>query len=158
MNTYTLLKMVHIIAVIFFMGNIITGLFWMKRADKTGDSSVISFAMKSVIASDRIFTIPGVLVITICGFGAAIDAGIPLLRTGWIFWSLVLFSLSGLIYGWKLVPLQKKISQLTDVSTGEQFNKNLYHSYFKQWESWGLIALLTPLVALAMMKIPVRGI
>ncbi len=159
MNVYLLLKLVHIIAVILFMGNIITGLFWMRQADKTQNLSVISFTMKGIIASDRLFTIPGVIIITAGGFTAAIHAGIPLLRTGWIFWPIVLFSLSGLAYGWKVAPLQRKIYKLTMVSP-ENFNRESYHSQLKQWELWGLVALLTPLAALVMMvlKIPVQSV
>jgi uncharacterized membrane protein len=160
MNTYNILKLVHIIAVILFMGNIITGLFWMKRADKTGNITTISFTIKSIIATDRVFTIPGVMIILIGGFGAAINAGIPLLRTGWIFWPIVLFAMSGIAFMWKVAPLQQKINRLTDVRSPDQFNKTLYKSYLKQWEIWGGIALLTPFIAMAMMvmKVPVQSI
>lgn len=160
MNLYLILKLVHIVAVIIFLGNIITGLFWMKQADKTKDPAIISFTMKSIITSDKWFTIPGVIIITIGGFGAAIQGGIPLLRTGWIFWPIVLFSLSGLAFMWKVAPLQRIIYQLTDKLRPEEFNQAKYHSYLKQWETWGLVALLTPLVALVMMvlKIPANSI
>lgn len=160
MNLYLILKLVHIVAVIIFLGNIITGLFWMKQADKTKNPAIISFAMKSIIISDKWFTIPGVIIITIGGFGAAIQGGIPLLRTGWIFWPIVLFSLSGLVFMWKVAPLQKIIYQLTDKLRPEEFNQANYHSYLKQWETWGLIALITPLLALVMMvlKVPSNSI
>ena len=160
MNTYALLKLVHVFAVIIFLGNIITGLYWMKRADKTNNLSIISFTMKGIIGSDRLFTIPGVIIITIGGFSAAMHGGIPLLKTGWIFWSLILFTLSGLVFSWRLAPLQKKIYQLTRKENADNFNNTLYHSYLKQWENWGLVALLTPVAALVMMvmKIPVRSI
>ena len=85
MNIYALLKLIHVFAVIIFLGNIITGLYWMKKADKTNDLSIISFTMKGIISSDKLFTIPGVIIITIGGFSAAILGGVPLLRTGWIF-------------------------------------------------------------------------
>ncbi len=159
MNTYALLKLIHVFAVIIFLGNIITGLFWMRIADKTNNLSIISFTIKGIITSDKLFTIPGVIIITIGGLSAAIHGGIPLLKTGWIFWSLVLFSLSGLIFSWKLAPLQKKIYQLIKNGDADNFNKVLYNSYLKQWERWGLLALLTPLAALVMMvlKIPLRS-
>lgn len=158
MNTYALLKLLHIFAVIIFLGNIITGLYWMRKADKTNNLSIISFTMKGIISSDQLFTIPGVIIITIGGIGAAMHGGIPLLKTGWIFWSLVLFTLSGLVFSWKLAPLQKKIYHLT--VKDNIFNEDLYHSYLKQWENWGLVALLTPVGALIMMvmKIPVRSV
>ena len=159
MNTYALLKLIHVFAVIIFLGNIITGLFWMRIADKTNNLSIISFTIKGIITSDKLFTIPGVIIITIGGLSAAIHGGIPLLKTGWIFWSLVLFSLSGLIFSWKLAPLQKKIYKLIKNGDADNFNKVLYNSYLKQWERWGLLALLTPLAALVMMvlKIPLRS-
>ena len=160
MDTYALLKLVHVFAVIIFLGNIITGLYWMKKADKTNNLSIISFTMKGIINSDRLFTIPGVIVITIGGLSAALYGGIPLLKTGWVFWSLVLFTLSGLIFSRKLAPLQKKIYHLTQKANADSFNKILYNSYLKQWENWGFAALLTPVGALIMMvlKIPVRSI
>ena len=159
MNTYALLKLIHVFAVIIFLGNIITGLFWMRIADKTNNLSIISFTIKGIITSDKLFTIPGVIIISIGGLSAAIHGGIPLLKTGWIFWSLVLFSLSGLIFSWKLAPLQKKIYKLIKNGDADNFNKVLYNSYLKQWERWGLLALLTPLAALVMMvlKIPLRS-
>ena len=159
MNIYSALKLLHLGAVILFLGNIITGLFWMRRADRTNDLSLISFTMKGIIASDKWFTIPGVIIITAGGFGAAVSGGLPLLRTGWIFWSIVLFSISGVVFAIKVVPLQQKVYKLT-FSEAEGFDWSLYRSQLKEWERWGLIALLTPLAAMAMMvlKIPVASI
>ena len=159
MNIYALLKLIHIIAVIIFLGNISTGLFWMRIADKTNNFSIISFTMKGIITSDKWFTIPGVIIITAGGFGAAIGGGLPLIRTGWIFWSIVLFSLSGIIFTTKLAPLQKKIFQLTGNAETARSSHDLYQASLKQWEMWGFIALLTPLMAVVMMvlKIPANS-
>ena len=159
MNAYSLLKLVHIIAVIIFLGNIITGLFWMRIANKTNNLSIISFTMEGIITSDKWFTIPGVIIITAGGFSAAIEGGLPLLRTGWIFWSIVLFSVSGVTFTTKLAPLQKRIFQLTKDAEPAKFNHDHYQASLKQWEMWGLIALLTPLAALVMMvlKIPAQS-
>lgn len=160
MNLYLIFKLVHIFAVVIFLGNIIAGLFWMKRADQTNDRAVIVFTMRTIIHSDRLFTIPGVLIITIGGIAAAIDGNIPLLRTGWIFWPIFLFSFSGLVFSWKLVSLQKRILKLVSVSGDELFDKALYRSCLKEWENWGLIALITPVAAMIMMvlKIPVHAV
>lgn len=157
MNTYLVLKLIHILAVIAFMGNIVTGLFWMKQADKSRDIRLISFTMKGIIASDRLFTIPGVLVITAGGFAAALHNSIPLLRTGWIFWPIILFTLSGIMFGSMVAPLQKKIYRLT-LAQGE-FNWEQYHSNLKKWEWSGFIAMLAPLIALVMMvlKLPLKS-
>src|SRR4030095_4270852 len=104
-------------------------------------------------------TIPGVVIITAAGFSAAIHGGLPLLRTGWIFWSIVLFSLSGLIFSIKVAPLQKKILHIAENNAANELSHNAYHSHLRQWETWGLIALITPLAALVMMvlKIPAQS-
>ena len=154
---YTWLKLFHVIAVIVFLGNIFTGLFWMRLAVKTKDISIIHHSIKGVIRSDRYFTIPGVVFITAAGIFAAIAGNVPLLRTGWIFWSLILFSISGIAFMWKVAPLQKKLSKLTAVSGNSQvFDWNVFNKNFRDWEFWGGIALVTPILALVMMvlKIP----
>jgi uncharacterized membrane protein len=94
--TYSYLKLFHLIAVIIFLGNIFTGAFWMHIAIKTKDLKIIAHTMKGVIKSDRLFTIPGVIFITAGGFMTAIFGHIPILHTGWILWSLILFSISEL--------------------------------------------------------------
>jgi uncharacterized membrane protein len=154
---YNYIKLIHLAAVIIFLGNIITGLFWMSFAVKTRDLKIINHTMKGIIKADRYFTIPGVIVVTAGGFLAAINSHIPVLGTGWIFWSVVMFSFSGLAFGFKLVPLQKKIFNLTlGNEKANDFNWETFSKAYFNWDIWGLIALLTPLAALVMMvlKIP----
>jgi len=156
MNTYLFLKLIHIFAVIIFIGNITLGLFWMRQANKTGDLSIISFTMKGIITSDKWFTIPGVVIITAAGITAAIHGGLLLLKTGWIFWSIVLFSLSGILFSVKVAPLQRKILRIVENKSLKEFSHDLYRSRLREWETWGLLALITPLAAMIMMvlKIP----
>src|SRR6266540_4474382 len=134
-QTYQLLKLVHVAAVIIFLGNIITGLFWKTHADRTKDVRFIAHTMDGIIRADRWFTIPGVIVITVAGILAAIQGGLPILRTGWILWSLIAFSASGIAFAWRVAPLQKAIVALT--RTGELFDWTLYRSKSLQWELWG---------------------
>jgi hypothetical protein len=129
----------------------------MHIAKKTNDLNIISHTVFGVIKSDRYFTIPGVVLVTTFGIIAAVHGQIPLLRTGWIFWPIVLFSISGIAFMWKVAPLQKKIFRFT---SNQAEKTNLEWKEFKklylEWELWGLFALLTPLAALVMMvlKIP----
>lgn len=156
MIIYSYLKLVHLIAVMIFLGNIITGLFWMSFAVKTKDVKIINHTMKGIIKADRYFTIPGVLIITAGGIMAAVHASLPLLRTGWIFWSIVMFSISGIVFSIMLVPLQKKIYRLSLEQEETPFNWEVFHKAYCAWDIWGLIAILTPLAAFAMMvlKLP----
>lgn len=145
---YQLLKIIHLVAVIIFMGNIITGLFWKMHADGTKNAAIIAHTMRGLIRADRWFTVPGVVVITAAGVYAAIQAGLPLLGTGWIFWSIVAFSLSGVAFGWKVAPLQKELLRM---STGTDLDWTTYRSKSLQWELWGLFATIMPLIAVVLM-------
>jgi uncharacterized membrane protein len=154
---YSYLKLVHLIPVMLFLGNIVTGLFWMRFAVKTRDLKIINFAIRGIIKLDRYFTIPGVIIITAGGILTAIYGHFPILRTGWIFWSIIMFSISGLAFSFKLVPLQKKIYNLTlNKETLTDFDWRNFRKIYVAWDIWGLIALLTPLAAFIMMvlKIP----
>src|SRR5687768_11340687 len=109
MNTYLLFKIIHLLAVVAFLGNITIGLFWMKWAFKANNVDYLQHTVKGIIAADKIFTLPGVVIITAGGIMAAIKGGYPLLGTGWIFWSIVLFTLSGIMFMAKIGPLQTKM-------------------------------------------------
>ena len=154
---YSFLKLIHLIAVMIFLGNIITGLFWMNIAVKTQDLKIINFTMKGIIKADRYFTIPAVIVITAGGFLTAIYGHLPILGTGWILWSIIMFSISGLAFAFKVVPLQKKVYNLTlNKETSTDFDWTNFRRAYSSWDIWGLVALLTPLAAFVMMilKIP----
>jgi len=145
---YLAFKVLHIMAVVVFLGNIITGLYWKRHADRTRDARLIAHALEGIIGSDRVFTIPGVIVIIVGGFGAAIVGGLPLLRTGWILWSLVLFSVSGIVFGSRVAPLQTRMAKLMRADAPDWKS---YETLSRAWEFWGAIALLTPIAALLLM-------
>jgi uncharacterized membrane protein len=150
--TYLIYKLIHLIAVMLFLGNIITGLFWKAHADRTRDLRFIAHTMRGIIRSDRWFTIPGVVVITIAGMFAAVRGHYPIFRTGWILWSLILFSISGIAFAWRVAPLQKQILGLVDkADDSAAFDWKLYRAKSLQWELWGLLAMLTPLIAVVLM-------
>jgi len=148
-DMYQLFKAIHVFAVILFMGNIIIGLFWKFHADGTRNRQFIAHTMRGLIRADWWFTIPGVVVITVFGVLAAMRAGLPLLRTGWIFWSIVAFALSGIAFAWKVAPLQKKLLRMTEGDS--ELDWAAYRSLSLQWELWGLFATITPLIAVVLM-------
>jgi len=154
---YLILKTIHILAVILFMGNITTGLFWMHFAVRSKNQSIISHTMKGIIKADMFFTIPGVVLIVASGIWSALVVHFPMLKLGWILWPIILFSISGLAFGLRVAPLQKRIYNLA--SKGENWTVADWQKFgklMKEWDFWGLVALLTPFLAFLMMvlKIP----
>ena len=158
---YLALKTLHVIAVTMFLGNIATGIFWKEHADRTREPRLIAHALAGIIASDRLFTVPGVLLITVAGITAAIVGHIPILGTGWVLWGIVLFTLSGVAFmGW-VAPLQKRM--LTLMQLGAETGNPDWATYAKlsrAWAVWGAVALILPLLVLTLMvfKPPMRGL
>ena len=149
---YLAMKTLHVLAAVLFLGNIITGLFWKAHGDRTGDPRIIAHTLDGVIRSDRWFTIPGVLLILVSGFGAAGMAHLPILGTPWIAWAAVLFTLSGLAFVVQVAPLQVRLREMAAAAAaGGVWNLPEYHSLSRRWELWGVFALLTPLAALVLM-------
>lgn len=149
---YLVLKLIHVIAVVLFMGNIITGLFWKFHADGTRDPKVIAHTFDGIIRADRWFTIPGVIIIVAAGVFAALHAKLPILGTGWIFWSIVLFIISGIAFSAKVAPLQVRIRNLALAGDKKgEMDWHLYHALSRLWEVWGFVALITPLAAVVLM-------
>lgn len=152
MDLYLPLKLLHVIAVVAFLGNIVTGLFWHAHAVRTRDPRQLAHTMDGIIRSDRLFTVPGVIGIIATGVAAAIYGNYPLLRTGWILWTLILFTISGLVFMARVAPLQRQLLALAKagVQSGT-FAFADYHAVAARWEIWGAIALLTPMAGLVLM-------
>ena len=149
---YLLLKLLHIIAVIAFLGNITTGLFWHAHAARSRDPRLLAFTMDGIIRSDRWFTLPGVAVIILSGVAAAVVGDYPLLGTGWIAWTLMLFAVSCIAFVLRVAPLQKQLRELAALGAESgQFDYAPYAHVARRWELWGAVALLTPVAGLVLM-------
>ena len=149
---YLVLKLLHVTAVVLFLGNIVTGLFWHSHAARTRDPKLLYHAMDGIIRSDRWFTLPGVITITLTGILAAVQAHLPILRTPWILGSIVLFSISGLLFAVRVAPLQKRLREVAHAGmVPGGFEYATYHRLARAWELWGAAALLLPLGAMALM-------
>ncbi len=149
---YLLFKLLHVVAVILFLGNIITGLFWKFHAEGTRDAKIIAHTFEGITRSDRWFTMPAVFLILAAGIPAAVIGKLPILGTGWILWSIVLFTISGLAFGMKVAPLQVEIAKLARAAEAAgKMDWDRYHKLVRSWEWWGLVAVLTPGAAVVLM-------
>jgi len=142
---YLVLKLVHLAGVLLFLGNITVGVFWKAYADRTRNATIMGSTMDGIIAADKIFTIPGIVILLAGGIGAAIVGRIPILSTGWLFWGIVAFVLSGLAFG-PLSRAQKRISVAAHAG-----NLQEYEEQSKGWTFWGSLALIFPIIAFVIM-------
>src|SRR5512134_1998089 len=151
---YLALKALHILAVVLFLGNIITGLFWKAHGDRSADPRIIAHTLDGIIHSDRWFTLPGVLLIVLFGVAGALVGQLPLLGTPWIRQAIILFTVSGLAFGFQVAPLQRQLLALArSAAAGGTWDQVRYRRLSRRWELWGLLAIVTPLAALALMVV-----
>jgi uncharacterized membrane protein len=148
---YLALKALHIVSVVLFLGNIITGMFWKVHADRTGDPRASAQALDGMIKSDRWFTVPGVFFIIGTGVALALIAGYPMLRTFWIGWSLALFGISGAVFSMFVAPLQKRLLANARAGIAGSWNRAEYDALSRAWTRWGVTAAVAPLIAVFLM-------
>ena len=148
---YLILVLIHVIAVIIFLGNITIAPFWKSQAERSKDRLNILNTWEGIIRADKFFTMPGVILLLLFGVGAAAHLKYNFLETGWIFWSIILYTISGAAFMAKVSPIQKKIVALAKDEL--KFNWDDYNKLVKQWDVWGSIATITPWIAVILMVI-----
>ncbi len=143
--TYLVLKLIHVFGVVLFLGNITVGVFWKRHADRTGNLGIMASTIDGIIAADKVFTIPGIVLLLGGGIAAALVGNIPFLSTGWLLWGIIAFILAGLAFA-PLSRTQKSLSVAAHAG-----NLQEYESLSKRWNFWGTIALVLPFVAFVLM-------
>jgi uncharacterized membrane protein len=84
MPSYAAFKIIHLLGVALFLGNIIVTGVWKYYADRTKCPRVIGFAQRLVTLTDWAFTLGGVILILIGGYGMARLAGYDLFERSWL--------------------------------------------------------------------------
>ena len=148
---YLALKSLHVLSVMLFLGNIITGVFWKMHADRSDDLKVRARVLAGIIRSDQLFTLPAVGLIIITGLLAAIVVHMPILGTPWIAWGIGLFLLSGMVFSMRVGPLQKKLLANLEAGIAGQWDHPAYEKLSRAWQLWGAVATGAPLIVVFLM-------
>ncbi len=147
---YLALKTIHVLAVVAFLGNITVGVFWKAFADRTANATVMAHTIDGIIRADRIFTIPGVVVLFLAGMAAAGVGHYSILGTGWILWGLGLFVVSGIAFG-PLARAQRQLLKVAQTGLQTEDQRQQYEALSRRWNLYGTIATLAPIAALFIM-------
>ena len=148
---YLVFKLIHVFAVILFLGNIIINVFWKNHGDRNKDPKIMAHTLRGVIRADRFFTMPSVAFLILAGFGAMGIGYIPF-ETGWILWPFILIIISSVAFMAKVVPAQKKLLKIAET---DPFDQQLYDAVSKEWNLWGSIATIAPIIAVVLMVLKV---
>ncbi|MGO9474252.1 MAG: DUF2269 family protein [Rhodomicrobium sp.] len=150
MAPYTAFKIVHMLGIVLFLGNIIVTGVWKAMADRTKNPAVIGFAQRLVTLTDWVFTFGGAILVLAGGFGMAAAAGYDL-RSGWLLLAQILFGVSGLIWIAILIPVQIRQARLAHAFENGGPVPPLYWRLNRHWYIWGVLATVIPLANLSAM-------
>jgi len=145
---YQVLKAIHILGIILFIGNIIITGFWKTFANRTGQPEIIAFAQRLVTITDWLFTAGGVALLVFGAYGMAYVNGWDLRGERWLIWGQGLFIASGLIWLAILIPVQIKQARLARGFADGSAIPDQYWHLNRLWYFWGIIATLLPLANL----------
>ena len=143
-----LMRVVHVLAVVVLLGNLLMAPFWRKRLAALGGVQARAAANRSVRVADLIFTLPGWVVLLATGIMLIIYRG---MHGGWLHLSLLLF-LGWLIFWHMLVLRTRKamIAQAEEAASGGQAPAELAR-HERQWQQWSYLAAAIAVLILILM-------
>ncbi|HVI51555.1 MAG TPA: DUF2269 family protein [Candidatus Sulfotelmatobacter sp.] len=150
MDSYLLLKSLHLLGVVLFIGNIVVTGWWKVMADRTRNPAVVAFAQRQVTLTDWVFTLGGSMLVGIAGLVNALVHDIPL-NTPWLLWGGGLFLSSALIWGLFLIPLQIRLGAMARAFAGTDTIPEEYWPLSRNWLLWGTAATLLPVAVIPVM-------
>ncbi|MCA0325595.1 MAG: DUF2269 domain-containing protein [Proteobacteria bacterium] len=150
MNTYLLLKFVHIISSVLLVGTGLGTAFYMFFANRSGDVRAQAVVARLVVRADWWFTTPAVVVQPLTGIAMAHLAGWPL-STPWIAWSLLLYVLTGALW-LPVVWLQWRMARLAQAAADQGRDlPAIYWRLARVWEALGYPAFVAMLLVFWLM-------
>lgn len=157
-----MLKTIHILGAVMFLGGIGADLVWMKLAERTKRPSDLAFASKTVTLSDFLVAIPGAGLLMLSGvpmiLASAELSGLQLIpgllksfKIGWLITSIVLFNISGAVWLLLILPRQRRMMSISQEHISSESLPNEFFQLLRTWYFWGMVATVLPLIALVLM-------
>jgi uncharacterized membrane protein len=148
-------KLVHILAGVFLLGNWASLAIWKATADRSGDANIMAAVADRVYRLDRKVTTPVAVVAFAAGYGIIRPLGGfggLVADNGWAVWGLVAFFLSLAVWYFGLRPLEVRMADLAEGSA--QRKENASAEYRRASVVWLLliaVAILLGIVAAGLM-------
>lgn len=141
MNTYLLLKTLHIISSVLLVGTGLGSAFYMFFANRSGSVAAQAVVTQLVVRADWWFTTPCIFIQPATGLAMAYMAGWPL-STPWLALSLGLYALAGVCW-LPVVWLQVRMATMAAQAHNQAAAlPALYLAYQRRWETLGYPAFV----------------
>lgn len=134
MNTYLVLKWLHIVSSVLMVGTGLGSAFYMYFANRSGSVAAQAVVSRLVVRADWWFITPTVIIQPLSGFALAHLAGWPL-TTPWLALSLLLFVFVGLCW-LPVVWLQLRMAALAARTQSEGVALPPLFARYQRWWEW----------------------
>jgi uncharacterized membrane protein len=150
MNTYLLLKWLHVLSSTVLFGTGIGIAFFKWMADRGGDMRAIRQVNDFTVLADWIFTTPAVVIQPLSGLGLALVAGYPM-NTSWLVAGFALYLLAGLCW-LPVLAMQLEMRKLSRQAAREDAPlPPRYHVLAQRWFWLGIPAFLALIIVFWLM-------
>ncbi|MDR1064245.1 MAG: DUF2269 domain-containing protein [Azoarcus sp.] len=151
MNTYLLIKWLHIVSSVLMVGTGFGTAFYLFFANRTKNAAAIAVVSRLVVRADTWFTAPTVILQPLSGLWLMQQGGWTF-STGWILASLALFFLAGACW-LPVVWLQLKLRDMAEetVRSGGCELPPRYWRFARRWEWLGYPAFTAVVVIFFLM-------
>lgn len=150
MNTYLILKWVHIMSSVLLVGTGFGSAFYLYFIHRTDNPHAIAEVIRLVVRADFWFTTPAVIMQPLTGFAMLSMAGYSITQT-WLLWTFALYVVAGACW-LPVVWLQMQMSRIATTSVQNNVQlPALYWQYARYWEWLGYPAFVAMLVIYGLM-------
>ncbi|HEY5993867.1 MAG TPA: DUF2269 domain-containing protein [Gallionellaceae bacterium] len=150
MNTYLLLKWIHILSSVALVGVGFGSAFYMYFANRTRNVAAIAEVSRLVVRADYWFTAPAAIIQPVTGITLASIAEYPLTTT-WLMATYALFAFAGVCW-LTVVWLQIKMAKMARIAAASKSAlPERYWRYALVWERLGMLAFPAMLAVYGMM-------
>lgn len=150
MNTYLLIKWIHVLSSVVLVGTGLGSAYYMFFANRSKSLAAQAVVTQLVVRADWWFTTPTVIIQPVSGLWLAHLAGFPL-STPWLAWSLALYVLAGACW-LPVVWLQIRMAAMANNAQQRgQPLPPLYWRYARRWEMLGYPAFAAMVVVFFLM-------
>lgn len=148
--TYLVLKTVHVLGAVVFLGTGLGSAWFKLRAGRSGDLAVIAWTDREVVRADWIFTVPAGLTMPLTGLWMAWLLGLPW-STPWVAFGIGGYALAGLCW-LPAAALQLRMRALSSqaLSAGQPLPP-AWHDAQRIWLVLGFPSFLAAVATVAVM-------
>lgn len=144
MDSYLLLKFIHILSAVVVAGTGAGIAFFMLMASRSNNPEAIKVTAKHVIMADWIFTLPSVIALLITGPLLMIKLGYSF-SAPWFIWVIGLFLFVGICWI-PVLRIQYRLYQLSNTMTLESGVTLEFKKLMRLWVVLGVLAFAAILV------------